>query len=122
MDASEMTADELMELALAKRAEGPEGEPEPGPAPTARRVVVDGIAVEVDMRRMTDIRTVRRLQRAQRLGDELGGPVVLEVFDDILGDQVDRVTDALSDEDGYCPAERYSRFVARVMREAGGKN
>ena len=123
MDADKMTPEEL--IALAEEKGSPKGgmrvvagSPKP---PTVRTVEVDGVTVDVDMRLITDIRTVRKLREIERLGDR-GGMEALDLFDRVLGDQAERVIDALSDEDGFCSVEAYSTFVGHVFRAVGAKN
>lgn len=123
MDADKMTPEELVALAEEKRS--PRGgmrvvDASPKP-PTVRTVEVDGVSVDVDMRVIKDIRTVRKLREIERLGDR-GGMEALDLFDRVLGDQAERVIDALSDEDGYCSVEAYSTFVGHVFRAVGAKN
>lgn len=123
MDAESMTPEELRALAREKDAakaplEMIDGSPKP---PTVRTVEVDGVLVDVDMRLITDIRTIRELRKIERLGDR-GGMEALDLFDRILGDQADRVIDAISDEDGFCSVEAYSTFVGHLFGAVGAKN
>lgn len=121
MDADKMTPEELVALAEEKRSpvmRVVDASPKP---PTVRTVEVDGVTVDVDMRVIKDIRTVRKLREIERLGDR-GGMEALDLFDRVLGDQAERVIDALSDEDGYCSVEAYSTFVGHVFRAVGAKN
>lgn len=125
MDAESMTPEELLSLAEKKNAERTKeplkmvgGSPKP---PTVRTVEVDGVCVDVDMRLIMDIRTIRELRKIERLGDR-GGMEALDLFDRILGGQADRVIDAISDEDGFCSVEAYSTFVGHLFGAVGAKN
>lgn len=86
-----------------------------------RHVEIDGIPLDIDMRAVTDIRTTRTIAKVQKGGADAAFAAI-ELFDRILGDQVGRVEAALGDEDGYCSAERYSDFAARIFEAVGAKN
>lgn len=87
-----------------------------------RRVEVDGIEVDVDMRVISDIRTMRIIADMQGKDDAKSAFAAIRLFDRILGDQRDAVEDALSDEDGFCPVERYVGFAMRLFEAVGAKN
>lgn len=86
-----------------------------------RTVEVDGVTVEVDMRVVGDIRTLRLIAAVDK-----GGPDavqnIMRLFDRLFGDQQDRIIDALSDDDGFCPAQRFTEFCVHLLNEVGAKN
>ena len=90
--------------------------------PTVRHVEVDGIPVDVDMRVVSDVRTMRTIGRARKGTDEDATFAALELFDRILGDQRGRVERELSDADGFCGVDRYVSFAMRLFEEVGAKN
>lgn len=87
-----------------------------------RRVEVDGIAVDVDMRVIADIRTMRIIADVQGRDDAESAFAAIRLFDRILGDQRDAVEKALSDGDGFCPVERYVGFAMKLFEAVGAKN
>ena len=108
-----ITADEH-ERALEKMWEGaaPTSD-EPKRPGYMRRVEVDGIEVDVDMRIIADV---------QGKDDSESAFAAIRLFDRILGDQRERVEKALSDADGYCPVDRYVNFAMRLFEAVGAKN
>ena len=110
-----MTPDQLR--AMADEMEG--AEQRPG---YMRRVEVDGIDVDVDMRIIADIRTMRIIADVQGKDDSESAFAAIRLFDRILGDQREAVERALSDEDGFCPVEKYVEFAMRLFEEVGAKN
>ena len=110
-----MTPDQLR--AMADEMEG--GGVRPG---YMRRVEVDGITVDVDMRVISDIRTMRIIADVQGRDDTASAFAAIRLFDRILGDQRERVEKALSDADGYCPVDRYVNFAMRLFEAVGAKN
>ena len=87
-----------------------------------RRVEVDGIEVDVDMRIIADIRTMRIIADVQGKDDAESAFAAIKLFDRILGDQREAVEAALSDADGYCPVDRYVNFAMRLFEAVGAKN
>lgn len=87
-----------------------------------RRVEVDGIAVDVDMRVIADIRTMRIIADVQGKDDAESAFAAIKLFDRILGEQRETVGSALSDADGFCPVERYISFAMRLFEAVGAKN
>ena len=87
-----------------------------------RHASVDGIEVDVDMRVIADIRTMRIIADVQGKGDAESAFAAIRLFDRILGDQRAEVEKALSDEDGYCPVEKYVEFAMRLFEAVGAKN
>lgn len=87
-----------------------------------RHVTVDGIEVDVDMRVIADIRTMRIIADVQGKDDAESAFAAIRLFDRILGDQREAVEKALSDEDGFCPVERYVGFAMRLFEAVGAKN
>lgn len=110
----DMTPEQLRAMADAMDAE----EQRPG---YMRTVDVDGIAVDVDMRVVGDIRTLRLIAAVDK-----GGPDavqnIMRLFDRLFGEQQDRIIDALSDDDGFCPAQRFTEFCVHLLNEVGAKN
>lgn len=90
-------------------------------ADCVRHVVIDGIPLDIDMRMVSDIRTMRMIGEIQK-GGEGSTFAAVELFDRILGDQREAVEDALSDADGYCPADAYCEFAVRIFEAVGAKN
>ena len=117
-----ITADEH-ERALEKMWEGaaPTSD-EPKRPGYMRRVTVEGITVDVDMRVIADIRTMRIIADVQGKDDSESAFAAIRLFDRILGDQRDAVEKALSDADGYCPVDRYVTFAMRIFEAVGAKN
>lgn len=111
---SGMTPDQLRAMADAMDAEG-------GLPGYMRVVEVDGVTVEVDMRVVGDIRTLRLVAAVDK-----GGPDavqhIMRLFDRLFGEQQDRIIDALSDEDGFCPVQRFTEFCVHLLNEVGAKN
>lgn len=87
-----------------------------------RRVTVDGITIDVDMRVIADIRTMRIVADVRGRDDADSTFDAIKLFDRILGDQREAVEDALSDEDGFCLIDRYGEFAMRVFEAVGAKN
>ena len=87
-----------------------------------RHVTVDGIAVDVDMRVIADIRTMRIIADVQGKDDAESAFAAIKLFDRILGDQREAVEAALSDADGFCPVDRYVTFAMRLFEAVGAKN
>lgn len=87
-----------------------------------RRVEVDGITVDVDMRVIADIRTMRIIADVQGKDDAESAFAAIKLFDRILGDQREAVEAALSDADGYCPVDRYVAFAMLLFEAVGAKN
>ena len=116
------TADEH-ERALEKMWEGsaPTSD-EPKRPGYMRRVTVEGITVDVDMRIIADIRTMRIIADVQGRDDTASAFAAIRLFDRILGDQREAVEAALSDADGYCPVDRYVSFAMRLFEAVGAKN
>ena len=87
-----------------------------------RHATVDGIDVDVDMRVIKDIRTMRIIADVQGKDDAESAFAAIRLFDRILGDRREEVEAALSDEDGFCPVDRYVTFAMRLFEEVGAKN
>lgn len=87
-----------------------------------RHTEVDGISVDVDMRVIKDIRTMRIIADVQGKDDAESAFAAIKLFDRILGDQREEVEKALSDEDGFCPVDRYVTFAMRLFEAVGAKN
>lgn len=86
--------------------------------PYVRIVELDGIKVKIDMRRVKDYRTVAMIARIDK-GETFAA---VELFDFLLGDERDKVINALSDADGFCDAEVFIKFCTRLLEEVGAKN
>ena len=117
-----ITADEH-ERALEKMWEGsaPTSD-EPKRPGYMRLVTVEGITVDVDMRVIADIRTMRIIADVQGKDDSESAFAAIRLFDRILGDQREMVEKALSDADGFCPVDRYVTFAMRLFEAVGAKN
>lgn len=87
-----------------------------------RHTEVDGISVDVDMRVIKDIRTMRIIADVQGKDDAESAFAAIKLFDRILGDQREEVEKALSDDDGFCPVDRYVTFAMRLFEAVGAKN
>lgn len=103
-----------------------EGAANPNDAPKRpgymRHASVDGIEVDVDMRVIMDIRTMRIIADVQGKDDAESAFAAIRLFDRILGDRREEVEAALSDEDGFCPVERYVTFAMKLFEAVGAKN
>lgn len=86
-----------------------------------RHVTVDGIDLDVDMRVVGDISTLRKVREAQKGGSDAAF-AALDLFDTILGTQRERVERELQDADGYLSSERYMAFCSHVFEAVGAKN
>ena len=113
MEENAMTPDQLRALADEMEADARPG--------YMRRIEIDGIPLEIDMRAMADIHALRAIGEIQK-GGEGSTFAAVELFDRILGDQREAVEDALSDADGYCPADAYCEFAVRIFEAVGAKN
>lgn len=110
-----MTPDQLR--AMADEMEGEDKRPG-----YMRHVEVDGIEVDVDMRVIADIRTMRIIADVQGKDNSESAFAAIKLFDRILGEQRETVESALSDADGFCPVERYVNFAMRLFEAVGAKN
>ena len=123
MDARDMTPAQLRAMADEMETKTPgitaDEHERPG---YMRHVTVDGIDVDVDMRVIADIRTMRIIADVQGKDDAESAFAAIKLFDRILGDQREAVEEALSDADGYCPVERYVDFAMRLFEAVGAKN
>lgn len=104
--------------AMADEMEGKQQEQRPA---TVRHVEVEGIGLDIDMRTVGDIRTLRLVRDARKGGDDAVF-AALDLFDALLGDKRAEVEKALEDEDGYIPADSYVDFCAKVFEAVGAKN
>ena len=86
-----------------------------------RHVTVSGIGVDVDMRVIGDIRTMRQVGKIQKGGDD-GVFAAIDLFDRILGDQRGEVEERLADADGFVPVDDYVSFCMAVFEAVGAKN
>lgn len=86
-----------------------------------KRVEVDGLELDIDMRAVEDIRTLRLIAKVEKEGEE-GVFAAVDLFDFVLGDQVEKVMDHLKDEEGFVPSTAYSTFCANVLKAVGAKN
>ena len=118
-----MTPEQLRAMAdeMDARRENERGDAAPRRFGYMRRVEIDGIPLDVDMRVVSDIRTLRLIRDVQKDGDDAAFKA-LDLFDRVLGDQRGRVEAALADADGYCPADAYLTFCTRIFEAVGAKN
>lgn len=103
---------------LAASLSGPADRAAATAMPNVRRVSVMGVDLDVDMRRVTDYRTLSLIAKMEG-GDSFAA---VQLFDFILGPERDRCVEELSDSDGFCDAERFSAFCAGVIKAVGAKN
>ena len=141
MDANEMTPEQLRELAdrMESRPLGIDadeherrieairgGRPDEaggrGSRPGyMRRVEIDGIDLDIDMRRVKDLRSLRLIADIQKGGD---GSLysALELADFMFGDQREKVERAFTDGDGFIDAAKYTDVFVKLFQEVGAKN
>lgn len=118
MDIENITPEMLREM--AEKMEGgcvPEFEPVM-PKPYIRHVDVDGVSIDIDMRRVKDYRAMSLIAKVEA-GDSFAA---ITLFDFLLGDQRESAIEQLSDEDGFCDAERFVGFCGKLLTEVGAKN
>lgn len=111
-------ADNLNNEVISNGIAGVPKKPEAAMKPHVRHVEVDGVSLDVDMRRMNDYRTLALIAKVEG-GDSFAA---ISLFDFILGDERDRCLAELSDADGFCPAEKFAAFCAKVIEAVGAKN
>lgn len=118
-----MTPEQLRAMAdeMDARRENERADAAPRRFGYMRRVEIDGIPLDVDMRVVSDIRTLRLIRDVQKDGGDAAFKA-LDLFDRVLGDQRGRVEAALADADGYCPADAYLAFCTRIFEAVGAKN
>lgn len=141
MDANEMTPAQLRELAdrMESRPSGIDAdeherlieairggkveEPECAEARPGymRRIEIDGIPLDIDMRRVKDLRTLRLVAEIQKGGDGSLSSA-LELADFIFGDQREKVERAASDSDGFVDAAKYTDIFTKLFKAVGAKN
>lgn len=114
IDLEGMTPEEKRALAEQIASDGAA----PARKPYMRSISVDGVSLDVDMRRVEDYRTLALIAKVEG-GDSFAA---ISLFDFILGDERDRCLAELSDADGFCPAEKFAAFCAKVIEAVGAKN
>lgn len=115
-----ITADEH-ERRLSVIRGGVEYEQEQQEPGCINHVEVDGIALDIDMRRVKDLRTLRLVAEVQKGGsDSLAA--TLELADFVLGDQREKVERAVTDKDGFIDAVKYTDVFAKLFEAVGAKN
>lgn len=84
-------------------------------------VEVEGIPLDIDMRRVKDLRTLRLVAEVQKGGsDSLAA--TLELADFVLGDQREKVERAMTDDDGFIDAVKYTDVFTKLFEAVGAKN
>lgn len=86
-----------------------------------RSVEVDGIRLDIDMRRVKDLRTLRLVAKINKKGPG-SLQATLDLADFILGDQREKVEAVATDSDGFIDAERYTSIFTKLFQEVGAKN
>lgn len=89
-----------------------------------REVAVDGIKLEVDMRRFSDVRTMRAMSKVYKEGSSMSPESAFAAFDLIewlFGEQSSVVEDHLRDADGYVSADAYTDFLMRAFYAVGAE-
>lgn len=86
--------------------------------PYIRHAEIDGVSLDVDMRRVRDYRAMSLIAKVES-GDSFAA---ITLFDFLLGDQRGSAIDQLSDADGFCDAERFVQFCGKLLNEVGAKN
>lgn len=86
-----------------------------------RHVEVDGIPLDIDMRRVKDLRTLRLVADVQK-GGSGSLAATLELADFVLGDQRAKVERAVTDEDGFVDAVKYTEVFTKLFEAVGAKN
>lgn len=86
-----------------------------------RHVEVDGIRLDIDMRRVKDLRTLRLVAKINEKGPG-SLQATLDLADFILGDQREKVEAVATDSDGFVDAERYTSIFMKLFQEVGAKN
>lgn len=125
-----ITAEEHESRLIAIRggkAESPEHVPEKMREDSANKpgyinhVEVEGIPLDIDMRRVKDLRTLRLVAEVQKGGsDSLAA--TLELADFVLGDQREKVERAVTDDDGFIDAVKYTDVFTKLFEAVGAKN
>lgn len=86
-----------------------------------RSVEVDGIRLDIDMRRVKDLRTLRLVAKINEKGPG-SLQATLDLADFILGDQREKVEAVATDSDGFIDSERYTSIFMKLFQEVGAKN
>lgn len=86
--------------------------------PHIRHVEVDGVSIDIDMRRVRDYRALSLIAKVEA-GDSFAA---ITLFEFLLGNQKDAAIEQLSDEGGFCDAERFVKFCGKLLTEVGAKN
>lgn len=120
MGMENITPEMLREMAeKMERGDGDVLDFEPAkPKPYVRHVDVDGVSIDIDMRRVKDYRAMSLIAKVEA-GDSFAA---ITLFDFLLGDQRESAIEQLSDDDGFCDAERFVAFCARLLDAVGAKN
>lgn len=118
MDMENITPEMLREMAEKMEVGDALGFEPVKQKPYIRHVDVDGVSIDLDMRRVKDYRAMSLIAKVEA-GD---GFAAITLFDFLLGDQRESAIGQLSDEDGFCDAERFVAFCAKLLDAVGAKN
>lgn len=112
---SDLTPEQIAEI----RAMPATPDADETPRQFVRHVEIDGIAIDVDMRRIKDYRAMSLIAEFDEGNDAMA---MVRLFDFVLGKDRDRVIKAFTDDDDYCDPAKVSNFCAELLKECGAKN
>lgn len=113
-----ITPEQLREMAAKMEVESEQAFEVVTPPANIRHIEVDGIALDIDVRRIKDYRTLSLIAKVEG-GDMFAA---IQLFDFLLGDQRDKAVKAMTDESDYCDAEAFMGLCSKVLEAAGAKN
>lgn len=113
-----ITPEQLREMAARIEAEEKQAFEVVTPPANIRHIEVDGIELDIDLRRLKDYRTMSLIAKVEG-GDMFAA---IQLFDFLLGDQRDKAIKAMTDEDDFCDATKFVEFCGKVLDAAGAKN
>lgn len=113
-----ITPEQLREIAAKMEAESEQAFEVVTPPANIRHIEVDGIELDIDLRRLKDFRALSLIAKVEA-GETFAA---VQLFEFILGDEKNKALAALSDSDGFCDAEKFLAFSSRVLEAAGAKN
>lgn len=113
-----ITPEQLREMAAKMEAEGDRGFVVVEPQDSIRHIEVDGVSLDIDVRRLKDYRTLSLIAKVEG-GDQFAA---IQLFDFLLGDQRDKAVKAMTDENDYCDAGAFLKLCSKVLEAAGAKN
>lgn len=113
-----ITPEQLREIAAKMEAESEQAFEVVTPPANIRHIEVDGIELDIDLRRLKDYRTMSLIAKVEG-GDMFAA---IQLFDFLLGDQRDKAIKAMTDESDFCDATKFVEFCGKVLDAAGAKN